>query len=278
MWRNRIWKMSFCQLQEERMSKNRLKTVLLHTWYHFLHSVETWVDVFWQPAIQIWVYTLIALSFASVGDTRGANIMMGMIFWNFIWVGEYAITVGALWEVWSKSFSSLFITPLSMQEFILGQMVSGTIKSFLAVVMSSIIAYLLYHFSIFSLGWMTIIYTIELLVFSWALGVMILGLIFRFGMQIQSLSWALIFLIQPVGAVFYPVSVLPAGIRWIAYSMPSTYVFETMRRQYAYGVVDWPALGIASLLNVVWFVAGWIIFQLVYQAVKRSGAFARLEG
>lgn len=260
------------------MSSKRLQVVLLHTWYHFLHSVETWVDVFWQPAIQMWVYTLIALSFGATGDARGINIMVGMIFWNFIWVGEYAITVGALWEVWSRSFSSLFISPLTMEEFLVGQMISGTLKSLLAVIMSSIIAYLLYDFSLFSLGWMTVVYTVELLVFAWALGLMVLGLIFHFGMQIQSLSWALVFLIQPLGAVFYPVSVLPQSIQWISYSMPATYIFETIRGQLTHGIVDWRSLGIAGMLNVVWFVAGWIIFQIIYKGVKRSGAFVRLEG
>ena len=260
------------------MNTNRLKIVLLHTWYHFSHSVETWADVFWQPAIQIWVYTLIALSFAAAGDARGTNIMMGMIFWNFIWVGEYAITVGALWEVWARSFSSLFISPLTMEEFIVGQMISGTIKSLLAVVMSSVMAYLLYHFSVLTLGWMALVYTAELLVFSWALGVMILSLIFRFGMQVQSLSWALVFLIQPIGAVFYPVSVLPKSIQWISYSMPATYVFETMRGQLTHGTIDWRALAIGGILDLVWFALGWIIFQITYKSVKRSGAFARLEG
>ena len=260
------------------MSTKRLRIVLLHTWYHFLHSTETWVDVFWNPGIQIWVYALIALSFAKSGDARGLFVMVGMIFWNVIWVGEYAIAVGALWEIWSQSFSSMFITPLSMEEYIVGQMISGTVKSLLAVAMSSFIAYLLYHFSVFSLGYMNIVYILELLVFSWALGLMILSLIFRFSTQVQSMSWALVFLVQPLGAVFYPVSVLPEQIRTVAYALPATYVFETIRGQLTTGVVDWHALGIAAVLSVLWFAAGWVIFQFTYAQAKRSGAFARLEG
>ncbi len=260
------------------MSTKRLVIVLLHTWYHFWHSTETWVDIFWNPAIQIWIYALIALSFARSGDSRGLYVIVGMIFWQIIWVGEYAITIGALWEIWARSFSSLFISPLSMGEFIVGQMISGTIKSFLAVAMSSIIAFILYHFSVFSIGWMLPIYYIEFLVFSWAIGVMVLSLIFRYSTQVQSLSWALVFLVQPFGAVFYPVTVLPTSIRWISYTLPVTYVFETIRRQITTGVIDWHALGIASVVNAIWIVAGWIIFQRTYRAAKRSGAFARLEG
>ena len=159
---------------------------------------------FWNPFIQTWIYVLIAASFAQAGDQRGLFVIVGMIFWQIVWVGQYAICVGALWEIWSRSFSSLFISPLSMGEYIVGQMISGAVKSLLAVGMTSVVAFFLYHFSIFSIGWMLPIYYLELLIFSWATGLMVLSLIFRFSTQVQSLSWALIFLVQPFGAVFIP--------------------------------------------------------------------------
>ena len=212
--------MCFCRLRGETMSNKRLKVVLLHTWYHFWHSMETWVDLFWNPIIQTWIYALIALSFAKEGDPRGFNVIVGMIFWQIIWVGQYAICVGALWEIWARSFSSLFISPLTMGEYIVGQMISGAVKSLLAVAMTSFVAFILYNFSIFSIGWMLPIYYLEFLIFSWATGFMVLSLIFRYSTQVQSLSWALIFLVQPFGAVFYPVTVLPESVRWIAYTLP----------------------------------------------------------
>lgn len=260
------------------MRINRLKIVLLHTWYHFRHSPETWVDVFWNPAIQIWVYALIAASFQQTGGHQGLFIMIGMIFWNAIWVGEYAIAVGALFEIWARSFSSLFITPLSMTEFIVGQMISGAIKSLLAIIMSAIIAYFLYNFSIFSIGWMNVIYIIELLIFSWAVGILTLSMIFRYSTQVQSISWALVFLIQPFGAVFYPVSVLPIQIRWISYGLPATYIFESIRKQLLTGTIDWPTLGIATLFNSIWFIIACLVFQYTFHQAKKTGAFAKLEG
>lgn len=270
--------MCFCRLREGNMSSKRLKVVLLHTWYHFTHSLETWVDIFWNPAIQIWVYTLIALSFVKGGDSRGFNVIIGMIFWQIIWVGQYSITIGPLWEIWAKSFSSLFISPLSMGEFVLGQMISGVVKSVFAFAMACTIAYLLYDFSIFSLGWVLPVYYVEFLLFSWAAGIMLLSLIFRYSTQVQSLSWALIFLVQPFGAVFYPVTVLPEYVRWIAYIFPVTYVFETIRLQLQTSFIDWRALGIATIINGIWLIAAWSMFVSVYATAKRSGAFARLEG
>lgn len=260
------------------MNKGRLLAVLLHTWYHFTHSMETWVDLFWSPLIQMWVYALIALSFSHTNSTQGLYVILGMIFWNIIWIGQYSITVGALWEIWAQSFSSMFITPLSMEEFIVGQMISGTVKSLLTLGISAVIGFFLYHFSILTLGWVVAIYFVELLMFSWAIGVMVLSLLFRYSTQVQSLSWAIVFLVQPFGAVFYPVTVLPLSIRWISYGLPATYVFETMRMQVSKGIVDWQALGVGGALSVVWFIFGWKIFHRAYNRAKQSGAFARLEG
>ena len=260
------------------MNHKRLQVVFLHTWYHFKHSMETWVDLLWNPMLQIWVYALIALSFSKTADERGLFVIVGMIFWNIIWIAQYSITVGALWEIWARSFSSMFISPLTMEEFIVGQMISGTIKSILTVGVSAIIGYLLYHFSIFSLGWIMVIYYLELLVFSWAIGVLVLSLIFRYSTQVQSLSWAIVFLVQPFGAVFYPVTILPPSVRWISYGLPVTYVFETMRGQLRHGTIDWYSLVIGGALSVIWFIVGWMIFQFTYKQAKRTGAFARLEG
>lgn len=122
------------------------------------------------------------------------------------------------------------------------------------------------------------LYFIECLVFSWATGLMVLSLIFRYSTQVQSLSWALIFLVQPFGAVFYPITVLPESVRWISFGLPVTYVFETIRAQIQRGSIDWQALQYATGLNIVWFVLGWVIFTRTYAASKKNGSFARLEG
>ena len=107
---------------------------------------------------------------------------------------------------------------------------------------------------------------------------MVLSLIFRYSTQVQSLSWAIVFLVQPFGAVFYPVTILPESVRWISYSLPVTYVFETMRAQLTNGYIDWNALAVGGGLSIVWFIAGWTLFQFTYKRAKLSGAFARLEG
>lgn len=261
------------------MNLGRINIILLHTWYHFLHSMETWVDLFWNSAVQMIVFVFIAKSLASgAGTDASVAIVLGMIFWNIIWTGQYAIAVGALWEIWSRSFSSLFITPLSINEFLVGQMISGFIKSVAAFAMAAVIGYWLYNFSVFSLGGMLPIYYLELLIFSWAAGFFVLSLILRYGTDVQAMSWALIFLVQPFGGVFYPVSVLPQTVAWVGYLIPTTYVFDAIRAQLANGSIPGNLLFYATLLNIFYLALGHLVLIRSIDSAKHSGAFARMEG
>lgn len=269
--------MCFLKLPEAAMNGQRIKTILLHTWYHFTHSMETWADLFWIPILQLLVFVFIASSLGGGGEVQARAMILGMIFWNIIGVGQYAIAVGALWEIWSKSFSSLFITPLTLEEFLVGQMISSLFKSFLAFGLSAVVGFWLYQFSIFTFGWMLPVYIVELLIFSWAAGMLVLSLIFRFGPDVQALSWSFVYLIQPIGAVFYPVAVLPTSLQWIARTLPTTYVFEAMRHELQSGQVDTANLVVATILNILYFVVGYVVLRWSFWRAQRTGAFARME-
>lgn len=261
------------------MSAQRISIVLLHSWYHFKHSMETWVDLFLNSIVQMVVFIFIALYLSGgVNSERGTFMLAGAILWNAIWVGQYGITIGALWEIWHKSFSSLFVTPLSIEEFIVGQMISGFIKAIAALAVTGGIGYLMYGFSLFELGGMLAVYIMELMLFSWALGLFVLALIIRFGTSIQSLSWMLVFLFQPIGAVFYPVTILPEVVRPIAYALPITYIFEAVRYQLTMGTVHGQNLAIATIMNIIVLIASYVFLKFIYAQAKKSGAFARMEG
>ena len=52
---------------------------------------------------------------------------------------------------------------------------------------------------------------VNLLWFSWAMGLMIAALVLRLGLGAESLAWALIFLIQPLSGVYYPIATCRRG-------------------------------------------------------------------
>jgi len=271
--------MYFYRLQGgEIMSSRRIKAILLHAWYHLNHSVETWIDLFWFSLINIFVFGLITIYFVQEGNTQQvAYILQGLILWGVIYTGQYSITVGALWEIWSKSFSSLFISPLTLDEFVIGHMLGGLFKSIAVFLITAGVSLALYNYSIFQLGWILILFYFELLIFAWSAGIFILSLILRFGTNIQSLAWGLVFLVQPISAVFFPVDVLPQQIRWLSYAFPVTYIFEAARSKISTGLINWQYIAYATLLNIVFFFLCYLLMKKMMQRGRETGSFARME-
>ena len=100
---------------------------------------------------------------------------------------------------------------------------------------------------------------------------MVLG----FGPASEWLVWPIPALLSPFCAVFYPLTVLPAWMRGIAYLLPPSYVFEGMRavlhgRPFAL----LPALCALALAALEIALAGYY-FVRVYRFAVRSGLLAR---
>src|SRR3989338_4279684 len=259
------------------MSFIRIKSLLWHNWYYQKRSLEAWVDVFWWSTIAIVVFWLIALYFAQNEAVKTQIILLGILFWEIPRVAQLSISLGVLRDVWSRNLSNLFTTPLSVGEFLVAQMIVGFLKSFSVFIIISVIAFVVYDFSIYRLGLELPIHFINLLVFSWSAGMVITALIFRYGNKIQAFAWSLFFLLQPVAAVFYPIEVMPKFMQKIALLLPLTYVFEGARQKLFTGVTNVDYILIAIVGNIIYFVIAYIYFIKMFKRARESGMFARLE-
>jgi ABC-2 type transport system permease protein len=86
------------------------------------------------------------------------------------------------------------------------------------------------------------------------------------------LAWSVLFGLTPFSAVFYPVSVLPAALRPIAWALPSAHVFEGMRGVLLSGAVRWDHLSAAIALNAVWIAAAGLLFARQFREARVRGA------
>jgi ABC-2 type transport system permease protein len=80
-----------------------------------------------------------------------------------------------------------------------------------------------------------------------------------------------IFLFQPVAAVFYPVSVLPSWLQPIAWATPAAYVFEGLRVVLLEGRFDVGLLLGAIALNVVYLLIGCAGFLGMFRVARGKG-------
>jgi ABC-2 type transport system permease protein len=128
---------------------------------------------------------------------------------------------------------------------------------------------------LFSLEFTLVPFFANLLVFGWSLGVVATALIMRWGQAAESLAWAVPFLIQPLCAAFYPVSVLPKWFQPVSLSLPCTHVFEGMRAVLAGRGFLWDHFWWSIGLNIIFLALAGLFYARVLRTVRQRGLLSK---
>jgi ABC-2 type transport system permease protein len=150
------------------------------------------------------------------------------------------------------------------------------IKLVLASSVMVLLAWLMYSFNVFTLGFALIPLAANLIIMGWSIGIITTAIILRYGQEAEVLAWGIAFLFQPISAVFYPVSVLPAGLRAVAWCTPSSHVFEGMRTVIAGGPFPTEQLLYAMALNVIYIAVSFLFFSWNFRAIKKKGLLVKV--
>lgn len=137
-------------------------------------------------------------------------------------------------------------------------------------------SYLIFHFNLFTFGFHLVPFILNFFVFGWILGLVATAVLLRFGQSATVIAFAFVTFLQPLIAVFYPVTALPAFVRPIALSIPATHVFEGMRAVVLTGVFPSYHLFMAIGLNVVWFIVAIVFLYRMFDYVIDKGRLLKL--
>jgi len=262
------------------MKFSRIKGILLQNLFFLRHSFEDIIDTFFWPTMDVIIWGFMTVYFASLrGPVAGvvSFLLGGLILWNIVWRAQQDISFALLRNVWDRNILSLFASPLLPSEFIIATIILGFLKIILTLSFVSLVAYFLYYFNIFSLGFYLLPFFAALIAFAWAAGIFITGLIIRFGMRIQSFSWSLIIILQPLSAVFYPVSVLPAILQKVAFILPTAHIFEGMRQVLQTGKISPEHLIWATVFDIIYLIISSVFFAFMFEKAKEKGKLAKAE-
>ena len=261
------------------ISADRIRAVLLQETFVTARSIEVMVDLPLWTLMSVIVFGFVTRFLASVmNPTFAQYLYLGTLMWEIMRIAQYSMTLGALWNVWSRNFSNMFIAPLSMLEFVLAQMLSALAKALVLFGVAAVIAAFAFNFNVFDMGAATLgLGFVNLVWFGYTTGLFILGIILRVGTRIQALAWGLVLVFQPLTAAFYPLEVMPPVLQAVARVFPPTYVFEAARAGLNTPDVHWDWFGIAAFENLVYFAGATWFFQYMYRRSRETGQFARNE-
>lgn len=250
--------------------------------YLFLYT-RNWVRgielIFWPTTeLLLWGFLSVFIQRQTESDfPLFARFLIGaMIFWDVLFRAQQGIAMALLEDLWTRNLLNVFVAPVRITEFLGATFVYGFIRVFITVCLLTVLAFFIYSFNLLEFEWSLIPFLANLLIFGWSLGMISTAFILRWGLAAESLAWAVPFLVQPLSAVFYPVSVLPLPLQAVAWALPSTYIFEGMRSVIERGYIEWSELLFASCLNLLFLALTFGIFAFTFAIARQKGLLTKI--
>jgi ABC-2 type transport system permease protein len=258
-----------------RISPRRIAAMVLRYWYLLRSSWPRLLELIYWPAVQMLMWGFLQLYIAGNAGffaRAGGTFIGAVLLWDILFRGQLGFSISFLEEMWARNLANLMISPLRPIEFVSALMVMSLIRLAIGMVPVSLLAMAFFGFNLYGLGLALAAFFVNLILTSWAIGILVSGLVLRNGLGAESLAWTFMFLLLPLTCVYYPVSTLPAWLQVAAWALPPTYVFEGMRELLIHHAFRADLMVHALALNAALFLAAALAFIALLDSARRQGS------
>lgn len=257
------------------MKLYRIWGLTLRYLYLFKHSLDRLSDAFFWPTVDIILWGMTSSYFAKNLEGGGSTLVLGLlggiILWIFPWRSQYEIAVNLLEDLWNRNLVNIFVSPVKFMEWVITLLLLGVGKAIISFTYASLLVYFLYSANILSVGLVLVPWAVLLIMFGWVFGLLVAGIIMRYGTKIQTLAWTSIYIVAPFAAVYYPVSSLPSWAQSVASYVPASYVFEAMRFAASGSPLPLNDLIWPTFLCLIYFVIAMLMIHRSFSHILKRG-------
>jgi len=252
----------------------RVYALFLRHFYLIKSSFPRILDLIYWPTIQIILWGFISKFFTMHSDfynhTAGI-ILSAAILYDFLFRSSISFNMLFLEEIWSRNFTNLFIAPLKVSEIIAALTVTALIRTLIGIVPAILLASPLFGVSLFDLGPSLIVLLLSLYLFGMTLGLFVVSGLLRFGPSFENVAWSSLFLLAPLGCIYYPLSILPEALQIVAKALPLVYIFEEVRSILINNTINYSNIMSALLLNLIYFLLSIYVFYSAFHEARKKG-------
>ena len=163
------------------------------------------------------------------------------------------------------------MSPLQPFELAASLMAMSLIRLVIGTLPVMLLTFVLFGFNVFAMGPGLVAFFLNLVLTSWAIGLVVAGLVIRQGFGAESLAYSIMIVLLPLCCVYYPVAALPLWLHPVAWSLTPTYVFEGMRAVLLDGTFRTDLMIECLALNAVYLGLGFITFVALLQSARHKG-------
>lgn len=256
------------------MKFHRMYALSLRHIYIIKSSFPRILDLIYWPTIQIVLWGFISKFFTLHSDFYNHTIgiiLSCAILYDFLFRSSISFNMLFLEEIWSRNFTNLFVAPLKVSEIITALTATALLRTLIGIVPAVLIATPFFGVSLFDLGPTLILLFLSLYLFGITLGLLVTAGLLRYGPAFENIAWSSLFLLAPLGCVYYPLSILPDWLQMLAKGLPLVYIFEEARSILLNNTVNYSNITSALTLNLVYFISAVVIFYLAFSGARNNG-------
>src|SRR5450631_1089996 len=255
-------------------SANRVAAMVRRYWYLLRSSWPRILDLIYWPAVQMlmWGFLQLYITQNSGFFAQASGVFIGaVLLWDILFRGQLGFSICFLEEMYARNLGNLMMSPLRPVELIAALMIMSIVRLAIGMIPVSLLAIAFFGFNLWSFGFALAAFFLNLILTSWAIGIFVAGLLLRNGLGAESMAWTIMFLFLPLTCVYYPVTVLPDFLQYVAWALPPTYVFEGMRALLIDHVFRADLMLEALAFNIVLFAVESFVFLKLLQSARVQG-------
>ena len=257
------------------MNISRMYGLFLRHFFLIRGSFPRILDLIYWPSIQIILWGFISKFFSAHSDyynnTVGV-ILTCAILYDFLFRSSISFNMSFLEEIWSRNFTNLFIAPMKISEIIISLVFTALIRTLIGLVPAILLTSPLFGISILNLGVPLLFLFLSLYIFGITLGLFVSAGLLRFGPAFENIAWSSLFLLAPLGCIYYPIEILPEFFQNLAKALPLVYIFDEARSILVDNAVNYENIFHAFYLNAFYLIAGILLFYYSFSEARKKGS------
>ena len=91
----------------------------------------------------------------------------------------------------------------------------------------------------------------------------------RYGPAFENIAWSSLFLLAPLGCIYYPIEILPEFFQDLARALPLVHIFEEARHILVDKVVNYENIITAFKLNLI-YLSSWNFVYFIIPLVRQE--------
>jgi ABC-2 type transport system permease protein len=246
--------------------------------------------IWWDVAFFIWtVANTLTIVFIAKGIEAGGGkidvnevttiLLVGAVVWAYLGIIFEVLTETVAWERWEGTIEYTFMAPLSRPIHLFGMGLFAIVYGVIRAIMLFAVVALFFHLELANANFAAALIVLVVASISFiGIGMMtaVLPLISpEKGTQLGFVAQGILLV---VSGVYYPVSVLPEWMQWLAKISPATYALDGIRDAIINGAgisAMWPDIWPLILIGIVSVPLGLEVFRRGERYAKRHGKLKR---